>query len=408
MKNLIISEIPLEEEPKKYSVSRLKTLNSCGEYYRLKYVELVKIASFSEATLMGSLCHDALEEYYGENQEESLIKLFERTALNTLKETGVVPHIFINSEEFRQVYNALLNLSKSYLSLYQRSHADYVGNFPIRKKDGGIALAPTSTKDWKVAEENLGLIQKRIEIDTYFQSINKDLVDISVSKSFSEAYSILFSYKTPAEIISTVAVELPISDYKNEIIYNPVPMPSNLGGEDQVLLNGYVDWIGYVNYKGKEKLAIVDYKSSKEELTPDKVQYNVQLYSYVYAYEYLTGETVDLIGIHNLRAGSLVLTPIDRNKMGIVLEALFTNHLLIKHKIFQKQIPDTSYAKCMNMYGKICPYLEFCYPDIYESNTGLKARSLEEAKVISKKAANEAETLTEKLSLIAEEFSLAV
>ena len=185
-------------------------------------------------------------------------------------------------------------------------------------------------------------------------------------------------------------------------------MPSHYGGEDQVLLNGYVDWIGYINYGGKEKLAIVDYKSSKEELTPDKVQYNVQLYSYVYAYEYLTGETVDLIGIHNLRAGSLVLTPIDRNKMGIVLEALFTNHLLIKHKIFQKQIPDTSYAKCMNMYGKICPYLEFCYPDIYESNTGLKARSLEEAKVISKKAANDAETLTEKLSLIAEEFSLAV
>lgn len=412
MKNLIISEIPLETEPKKYSVSRLKTLNSCGEYFRLKYVESIKTISFSEATLTGSLCHDALEEYYGESTRESLIDVFKLTALNTLKETGIVSSIFITSEEFLIIYESLLELSKQYLSLYQRSSKGYNGNNPIRKKDGGVASAPSSTKDWKNAEEVLCLIPKKIEIDQYFESINKDLEGISISKVFAEAYSILFSYKVPSEIINTIAVELPISDYKEDVVYNPVPMPPEYGGEENILLNGYVDWIGYVEYEGKSQLAIVDYKSSKEELTLDKVQYNVQLYSYVYAYEYLTGETVDLIGIHNLRAGSLILASVDRTKMNIVLKALFTNHHLIERQIFQKEIPDSSYAKCLNMYGKLCPYLEFCYPDIYEKETGSKARSIDEAKTKYKKLdlpslVQTPSSLEENLIDIAKEFSLA-
>lgn len=369
MQNLIVDEIEVSEKPEYYSVSRLKSLSVCSEYYKLKYIDKIKVPSLSGATIIGSLCHDALEYFHSDENLSfiSLIEVFKFTSKKTLVERNII-HKNIPSEQLDAIHTELWECALDNLSLYARASQVYKGPAPIRKKDGGIASNPTSTTGWKKAEEVLRLLSRKGTIDAEALRLNPELGEISLAGVFAEAFSICYRYHVPEEVVETIAVEFPISEYSADtgFLINPVPMPEEFGGEENIYLNGFIDWIGRVYYRGAEKLAIVDYKSSKEDMAADQVQYNVQLYSYVYAYEFLTGETVDLIGIHNLRSGRLVLVEVDREIMQTVLGSLFFKHNLIKAGMFYKHAPDSGYSPCLSQFGKPCPYLANCYPKLYE------------------------------------------
>ncbi len=367
MQKLIVDEIEVNEKPSYYSVSRLKSYSTCAEYYKLKYVDKIQTPSLSTATLIGSLCHDALEYFHSEdNQFRHLSEVFKVTSKKTLLERKIIDDN-TPTEVLEELWMDAVSYAQDCLSLYERASERYSGPVPIRKKDGGIAASPTSTSVWKKAEEVLKLPERRDNIDQRALNLNPDMEGLSLASIFAEAFAICYRYQTPAAVVRTIAVEFPISDYNAEDgkVNNPVPMPAEFGGEAGMYLNGYIDWTGIVEFNGEEKLAIVDYKSSKEDMQADQVRYNVQLYSYVYAYELLTGEKVEVIGIHNLRSGRLVLVEVDRLIMQDALRNLFFKHKLIDAGMFYKHIPDSGYSPCLAQFGKQCPYLKNCYPELY-------------------------------------------
>lgn len=367
-----MKEIELLEKPNIYSVSRLKCLSTCSQYYKLKYIDRIKATSVSASTILGSLCHDALEAYH--NPEETptglLLDYFKQTSYGTLIQRKVLPESL--GDLSSDLFSRLVDYSNDCHSLYARASKDYSGPNPIRKKDGSFAANPTSTSDWKKAEATLKLPSRKVSIDTEVWRLNPELEGISISEVYSEAQFICSKYRTPKEVVKTLHVEFPISTYDADtgFLKNPVLMPPEFGGDDSIYLNGFVDWIGIVN-KGKgDKLAIVDYKSSKENMQADQVIYNVQLYSYVYAYELLYDVKVDLIGIHNLRFNDLVLVELDREIMASVLESLFFKHKIIKSQLFYKHIPDTAYSPCLSQFGRQCEFLKHCYPNLYRKLEG--------------------------------------
>lgn len=371
---MIFFETAVEAKPEYYSVSRLKSYSQCSMYYKLKYVDKIKVVSMSESTITGNLCHDALEFYYGEENYHglSLLECLEVTGKKTLIERCGFKNLA--KADFDKLYKDLLFFAQDSLLLYIRASDWYTGDNPIRTKQGKVAKAPSKTSGWIEVEQSLGLTKKRRAMQEYYERINPEFKDILLANAFAQAYYICLSYRQPEELIEVLVPEMALSDYKvteeGPQVLNPVPMPEEFGGKEGVYLNGYIDVVGLVKYKGKVRKAIIDYKSNKDDFTQEEVDYNVQLFSYVYAYEYLTGEKLDVMGIFNLRTNNLVLVEIDREIMQDMLEALFSTHKAIKAEVFKKHIPDSSYAQCLNSYGKLCPYLGNCHPKLYEQKVG--------------------------------------
>ncbi|MBD2201793.1 PD-(D/E)XK nuclease family protein [Calothrix sp. FACHB-1219] len=365
---MIINSIPLDFSPKYYSVSRLKTYSQCSEYYRLKYVENKYVKSISSSTLLGSLCHRVLEELYSLDSYKDPIDLFNLLCKEVMIDVGLfdknVSKVLLDT-----LVSSLISYSKDVLSLYNRASGSYIGKDAIRTKDGKVPLSPQMTSTWKDSEKAMNLPSRRDYINRLASQISDYVENISLCEVFGESYYILSNYTVPSNLLETLYTELPISKYDEESgsLINPVLMPDSLGGEDSIYLNAFIDWIGRAVHKGKEGIAIVDYKSSKEELDETKIKYNVQLYSYVYAFEKLTGLTVDFIGIHNLRTNNLYLVDVDRNGMNITLDILFGKHKYISKELFSKHVPDSSYSPCLSSFGKKCIYIEHCYPDLADS-----------------------------------------
>ena len=143
-------------------------------------------------------------------------------------------------------------------------------------------------------------------------------------------------------------------------------MPEEFGGREGIYFNGYIDWMGYVNYKGKKRFALIDYKTSKENLTEDKLEYHAQLLSYVYAVEIILGIKVEVIGVHSLRHKKLALCEVDRDILKVVNDSLFSKHKKIKDgHFYQEDVPDSQYSKCLNSFNRPCEWLSQCYPKMY-------------------------------------------
>lgn len=374
---MILDYLTVKEEliePSVYRVSSIRDFNKCSYLYKLKYIDKIESVIFSEATITGNLCHDALEQYYinwKQTKKEGLvlhylISHYKKTLINI----GVIPK---NADITRveKLCSKLLDYGLEILSLYIRGSEYYKGTESIRTKQGKVASAIKSTSGWKEALEQLKLNKLSIEIDKEAEEINNKLKDISLSSSFAEAVYIIFKYKRPIEEVDVIGLEFPIShwDYKHNLIINPFKFPSefNNGLDSNIYLKGSIDKISVLNHNGQNKIAILDYKSSKLDKEVMHVQHDVQLYSYAYCFEKLTGLKVDLIGIQNLRSTNLsLITEIDRDLMYDCLSNFFFKHVLIYNKYFHKEhTPDSTYSSCLNMFGNHCPYLQHCYPQAY-------------------------------------------
>jgi spore coat polysaccharide biosynthesis protein SpsF (cytidylyltransferase family) len=358
--------IKLDNKPEVYSVSRLKMYSQCSQAYKYTYIDKIKVYSQSNSTIIGSLLHDSLEIYLHSNNSLSFIEVFEEQSKKTFTKRK---YILENLEPatFTKLYTQLVDYSRDIRTLHYRASADYTGKNAIRTAKGDVPSNPSMTSGWKQAAKNLNLESRYETLKEQFIFIS-NLPEIDLVEAFTEAYTLACNYETPVEIIETLHLEFPLSDYNYETkeFTNPVLMPDEYGGESGIYLNGYIDWVGYVQFQGKKRFALIDYKTSKENLTEDKLEYHAQLLAYVYAVERLLGIEVEVIGVHSLRHKKLALTLVDREILQEANRSLFSKHKKIAACQFEKDhLPDSQYSMCLSQYGRECSYLQYCYPKLY-------------------------------------------
>jgi len=193
------------EHPAYYSVSRLKTYHECSAYYDHKYIKRTPHDSQSDSTITGSLCHSALELFYGPKERLDPLEAFLKTAESTLLDIGVVPSSTPPSV-YAPLYDSLLKYSSQIQELYIRAHRDYQGPDAIRKRDGQAADSPQLTGEWRQAEKELNLVDRSIQVDESFRALNASLRNISVSSAFAEAHNMMTHYRNPPELTAVAAV----------------------------------------------------------------------------------------------------------------------------------------------------------------------------------------------------------
>lgn len=348
------------EHPAYYSVSRLKTYHECSAYYEHKYIKKTPHDSQSDSTITGSLCHSALELFYGPKERVEPLEAFFKTAESTLLDIGVVPP-HTSPSIYTPLYNDLLTYSNQIQELYIRAHKDYQGPDAIRKRDGQAADSPQLTGDWKQAERELNLVERSIQLDEAFRSLNSTLRNISVSSAFAEAHNLMVHYRNPSELTAVAAVEWPISEWQasREKMINPVLAPSRLGGDEGIYLKGSIDLIAKIG----DKIALIDHKTSKESLSTENVAHHVQLNVYAYCYYQRFGHYPDYLGINSIRHSELVLAYFNESVMKDCVTSLLSVHPLIKSQFFKKHFPDSAYSPCIKRYGSVCPFLKHCHPN---------------------------------------------
>ena len=358
----VLNSISLEVKPPTYSVSRLKSYSECSQAYNHRYNLKTPYNRFSESTIMGSLVHEALEFLYTTEDESIIycIDAFLKSSWWALMKGGVLPPS-TDPSVVDLVWNELMSSVEIVNQLLEKASAGYVGLDAIRTKDGRVPSNPRMTTQWKNLEESMGLNEIKKSVNNTLHLLNPDLENISVVDAFANAYNLCNTYRTPHDIEEILHLELPLSDWDaNTLSFNnPVLMPPEYGGEEGVYLNSYIDMVARVE---GGKLAVIDHKTSKELVTPEMVQNNVQLNSYVYGYEELTGETVDFIGINHIRSNTLIMVPVDRDIHEECISSLFSTHKYIKYNLYKKHTPDSNYSPCLSSFGNVCPFLKYCWP----------------------------------------------
>lgn len=364
--NIDKTVVKLVSKPEVYSVSRLKLFSQCSQAYKYTYIDKIKVFSQSNSTIIGSLLHDSLEIYLHSDNSLPFIEVFEEQSKKTIvKRKYIVDNL--DEVTYNRLYNQLIDYSRDIRTLHYRASAEYTGKNAIRTKDGKPPSNPMMTSGWKQAAKNLNLEERYSYLEEQFNYIS-NLPEVNLVEAFTEAYTLACNYETPKEIVETIALEFPLSDYNYETgeFTNAVLMPDEYGGDSNIYLNGYIDWMGYVNFQGKKRFALIDYKTSKENLTEDKLEYHAQLLAYVYAVERLLGIEVEVIGVHSLRHKKLALTLVDREILQEANRSLFSKHKKIAACQFEKDhLPDSQYSPCLNSFSRECPHLSLCYPKIY-------------------------------------------
>lgn len=385
----IIKTCKLPEHKNFYSISRLKTYSECSKFYENRYINKIKVQDVSSSTLLGTLVHGAIEEYYlsadRNGKPDSLNRCFSRSSSKILLEMGL-----LEEEELNYISSSLNAYSLNIKTLYKKASKLYQGSDAIRTREGKEAKSPQATSAWKAEAKLLGLESSKRTIDTFFKG--KLPTEISLAEVYAEALHLVTNYRHPRLITKVEAVEFPIShkDLENDTLVNPVNMPDEFGGEEDFFFNGYVDLIGET--ESGEKV-IVDHKTSKKAYTEEDLKYNPQLIAYAWAYSVLTGDKVSYIGINNIRDREFVYTELpDDDQCQEILNSLFSNHKDISSCSFKKKAPEP-YSPCLNMFGKPCPYLPCCWPD--------RANELGMKPILTKE--EEQENLIEKESLTQDE-----
>jgi hypothetical protein len=351
-----MNRINIPNDFKHYSVSKLKTLSLCGEYYKKKYVEKVVVEeSISYGALVGTLVHNCLELAYSEYS-----KRFK--PLDYYHQTGKE---VLDSYKLKNYNYELLN---SYLEeveqLYIKASIEYNEEDSIRKQNGDITRHPELTSKWKKLYKDLGLETYKYTLDQCFPPTSKK--DKTIVDAYIEGYQIVKRYKHPSIIKTIEAIEYPISSRDGNEIVNPLLLPNSYRKKGDIYFMGYIDLIG----RDKDnKVVIIDHKTSSKDFTQQDVYHNVQLCAYAWAYKKLNKEDVGYIGINNLSSGNLVVikTPSD-NHIKQIVKCLFDNHKIIEQELFYKHTPEP-YSPCLSMYGAPCPYLKLCWGDISSSFT---------------------------------------
>jgi len=343
-----MKRVELPNDFKHYSVSKLKTLSTCGEYYKLKYINKISIEEdISYNAFIGTLVHTCLEKAYEEfSVRFKPLEHYKETALEALDK------IKISNFDYQLLYSYLEEVN----NLYLKASIEYTEIDSIRKQDGGITNHPELTSKWKKLYKQLGLDIYRETLDQCFPSTSKK--DKTIVDAYVEAYQIVKKYKHPSIIKTIEAIEYPISARDGNTLINPLLLPKKYREKEDIHFMGYIDLVGRDR---DNQIVIIDHKTSSKDFTEQDVFHNVQLCAYVWAYESLNKEKVAYIGINNLSSGNLAIvkTPSEEHIKKVV-RCLFDNHKIIEQGLFHKHTPEP-YSPCLSMYGSACPYLNICW-----------------------------------------------
>lgn len=350
-----------DSEYQRYSVSKIKTYKECSQMYKLKYVDGIYDYTRSDATLIGTILHSTLEYLYtNENiTKETAIESFYKIIESELYNVGI--------QNPKPLLKELIDYNNDISSLYLRASKNYKGIDAIRTGKGDVPKSPEMTGVWKSEVKRMNLHTRKSRIDNLIKSTYSDLSNVSITDVFVKSFNIATNYKTPKEILKTHYLELPLSkwDGENNCIINPVPFP---GCEfEDIYLNGFIDNISEINYKGEKVNAVIDYKTSKELFNENIVEHNQQLLIYAAGVSHLLNKEITHIGILSFIQKELIITPINKS----IQEQVISNFNKVIEKTlnrdFIKHVPDSKYSPCLNMYGSECSYLKQCWVNSYNN-----------------------------------------
>lgn len=360
-----LTQKELSSRPDTYSYSKVSSYLKCSQYYKLNYVDRVKVFKDTVSTTLGTFVHSALEYLYDDNDDEevqTLLEAFYITSPKDLNKLGVK-----NTEQFIFMLNEYLADEDQ---LHYLASEECVGPECIRTKAGKIAKVPAMTTGWKEKEKQLDLPRRRFQIDSTFNNLKKEKADgFSIVEAYSTARLLCKNYQTPTELESIKWIEFPFSKWDKDLnlLINPISFSTKSSKE--IFISGFIDLVCEIEIDGKIYTAIIDHKTSKEKFTKETVFFNRQLNLYTVLYEKLTGEQIDYIGINAIRDNELILTPVDATIRQEIFHSFIQSILSTKSEVYLKFFPDSPYSPCLNMFNKECPYLAECHPKYAETLT---------------------------------------
>lgn len=344
-----------------YSVSKVQTFARCTEMYHLHYTMSMYRSDTNIHTLIGTMVHSALEDFYegkADHPHKSLQGAWSR---------------FFEERDLGDVFGRINDLSTDLSQLAWRASTKCQDpKLQIRTKDGSIPKNASMTSIYKKEAEKLGLDERKAYIDRQVDKRTEDLKGISLVDCYAETNQLLENYEEIPGLTEVKNVELsfsekvkdPDSNRWNGEIRNPVILPRT-----KDYLNGFADLVAVVN----DQIAIIDHKTSSGE-APDvlTVMYWDQLLLYAFAYEAVFGEKPYYIGINHLRSGKTTLAPInwDIVKDAVnrfedsITSAKSGNHC--KRSPTEFGSPCLGGAKSMAEATRVCKYLDVCHPDLHK------------------------------------------
>lgn len=365
LEEYIYNTIHHSEKPECYSISKLRTLTECSEKYKLKYIQKIKREDISNSLLIGSLIHDALEQYYLNKQQNFVEYYLIQNLKDNLIKFKIIPELDLNNPVYIKLINLIFIYLKNILNLYLRGKETNCFN-PILTAQGNLPKYIYSTTAWKKSKEYFNLNKIEIKINNLINKLNTSLSsEFNLLESIGEAYTLAYLYQNPKEyeLENIHALEFPISDYNYQTkeLINPFKYTNKTNQEFYV--TGYIDYVGKVKIENQSYLAVIDYKSGKSDYEIQHIKYNPQLLFYALAYEKITQHKVEVVGIHNLQSNNLVLSKINTDLQKDILNSFFHKQEIVHQNIFIKHLPENKYSPCLNSFNKPCSYLQDCYPE---------------------------------------------
>lgn len=362
------------------SISRVSMWSRCQMSHNLRYIQRAGRPKTKNATLLGTICHTAIEHWYLAEEEfptpASFLDTGWEEALKRDKLSGKWPELKELLAQPAEVIKELKYRASPFCS----------GPKAIRKSDGSVSDAPHMTKGWKIAAEQLGLNALMEELNPKVQKLlGERFSDVDdIYGVYVDAQEITEAYNPPEDVQKVLALEFEIGSptmWPSEIkahgvasVYRPIELyryKYRNGMEAVVFFQGGIDMVTLLH---NGKLRLTDTKSSAKDLGLAEVQNHKQLHIYAYAMRILVPDyEVGELSIHNLRTGTVLVTPVDwelaEHYWQDMIEqdrASRTATILNKHEVFEYQSPCAKYDKKNNVLTEPCFGFEKCHPILYK------------------------------------------
>jgi RecB family exonuclease len=337
-----------------FSYSKLEKYAQCSEFYRLYYLDksVPRPDTSSIHTVVGNICHEVLEDYYGRIQAgvdaESVEALLTRWWQNELARIGLLGS-----------WPELTRYAQDLMQLHARASAHYTGLDAIRTSAGKVPEKPERTTIWQRAAAELQLDSRLAALNVAVRAVVTDghWVKYSLPDVMAETHRILTGYRDPVAGCRIEQIEYALSEYDEEFkrIRNAVIFP----GTD-AHLNGFID---LVVTDGYNRIYIIDHKTSKEAPSAAKVSHWEQLLLYGWAWHRVTGQVPDVIAINHLRSKQLICAPFDLARAEEAVSRKMKQIDAVAKEVFIPQNPTDFGSACFNAYTKEpCGYLAHCHP----------------------------------------------
>lgn len=358
-----------------FSFTKMSKYARCAKSYEHHYVRKLYRKESSEALVIGSMVHQALEAYFlGEANHplESLDKAWEE---------------WFTTGGLDGMQQQLLGLRQDVSYLFWRASAACTDpDLWIRNANGTIPKPGGLLMNSKYKSEyaKLSIDDRKAYIDMTVGNLGVWDPSLSLVDVYTTTYNIIENFQDIPGLNAVMCVEFPLSKQKvdadnkklfldengavtttdtgNPSVTNPVILPRT--GQ---YFTGSIDLIAEIN----GEIAIIDHKTSQGD-APDvvSVMYHDQLLMYAWAYHQRFGTKPYYVGIHHVRSGQTVLAPVDWTLVEDAI-ARFEDAILAaatgvftRKSPFEYQSPCLGGAKSITEARRVCAYLDQCYPQL--------------------------------------------